>query len=483
MAVSGFAELTLQSTDLDALEQFYTQVIGLEVLAHESDRVWLATGPRARLGLWSPGEKEFDDQGGVHVHFALTCEPETLDAIAQRLREAGTETRGPVDHDGGDRSLYWTDPAGNRGEAWELFATGGNVADVSDDEPSTAAGRDGVDAGEDAADGDGDAAEDLAKNVSNTGRRDYAPKGHPPETGRWATAKRAFREFQANALTDQAAALTYYGLLAVFPGLIALVSILGLFGDPVTTTRELTGIIRELAPGSAAETFSGPIEAITANESAAGVMFVVGVAAALWSASGYVGAFIRASNVIYETPEGRPIWKLRPLQVAITFITVVLLVALLLGLVLTGPVVDAVAGPLGIGDQAVSVWNVAKWPVMAFVALVILAILYYASPNVRLPKFSLVTPGALLALFVWLVASVAFAVYVANFGSYNKTYGTLGGVISLLVWMWLSNVAVLLGVQLNAELERNRELDAGIEDATRELQLDARDEPDHPATT
>lgn len=479
MSVAGFSELTLQSTDLDELEQFYTHVIGLEVLVREDDRVWLAAGPRARLGLWAPGVKEFGDQGGEHVHFALTCEPSTLDAIAGRLRRAGAEFRGPVDHDGGDRSLYWTDPAGNRGEAWELFATGGNVADVSADEPN-AASDDGVDRAEAASDSD---VEEPADNVSNTGRRDYAPTGHSLSTSKWGTAKRAFKEFQENALTDQAAALTYYGLLAVFPGLIALVSILGIFGDPVTTTRELTGIINELAPGSAAETFRGPIESITANDSAAGVLLVVGIAAALWSASGYVGAFMRASNIIYETPEGRPIWKLRPLQLLITLVMVLLLVALLLGLVLTGPVVDAVAGPLGVGDQAVTVWNIAKWPVMVFVTLLILAVLYYASPNVRIPRFSLITPGAVAALLIWLVASVAFAVYVANFGSYDKTYGTLGGVISLLVWMWISNVAVLLGVQINAELERNRELDAGIEDAAREIQLDARAEPKRQATT
>lgn len=322
-----------------------------------------------------------------------------------------------------------------------------------------------------------------AENVSDTGRRDYAPHGRDGGTSAFATLKRTVAEFREASLTDQAAALTYYGLLSLFPGLIALVSILGLFGDPATTTRTLTDVINNLAPGSASDTFSGPIESITASQGAAGVMFVVGIAAALWSASGYIGAYMRAANVIYETPEGRPFWKLRPLQIGVTLVMVLMLCALLLGLVFTGPVVDAVAGPIGLSDTAVTVWNIAKWPVMVAVAVVMLAVLFYASPNVRLPKFKLITPGALLALVVWVVASVAFAFYVANFGSYNKTYGTLGGVISLLVWMWLSNVALLLGTQLNAELERNRELDAGVADAARELQLDARDEPNERATT
>ena len=322
-----------------------------------------------------------------------------------------------------------------------------------------------------------------AENVSDTGRRDYAPHGHDTSTTAWATLKRTIAEFREASLTDQAASLTYYGLLSLFPGLIALVSILGLFGDPVTTTRSLTEIIDNLAPGSAADTFSGPIESITKSQGTAGVMFVVGIATAIWSASAYIGAYMRAANVIYETPEGRPFWKLRPLQLAVTLVMILLLCGLLLGLVFTGPVVDAVAGPIGLSDTAVTVWNIAKWPVMLAVAIFMLAVLFYASPNVKLPKFKLITPGAIAALVIWLVASVAFAFYVANFGSYDKTYGTLGGVISLLVWMWLSNVALLLGTQLNAEIERNRELDAGIVDAARELQLDARDEPNERATT
>lgn len=278
-------------------------------------------------------------------------------------------------------------------------------------------------------------------------------------------------------LTDWAAALTYYGLLALFPALIAMVSLLGLFGDPKTTTSSLTEIITSIGPESAAQTFSGPIESLTSNQSAAGFAFAAGLAVALWSASGYVGAFMRASNVIYETPEGRPFWKLRPLQLAVTLLMIVLVVALALGLVLTGPVVDAVAGPIGLSETAVSVWNIAKWPVMAAIFILMVDVLYYASPNVKLRGFKWVTPGSLVAIVVWAIASTAFALYVANFGSYDKTYGTLGGLIALLVWFWISNLAILFGHELNAERERSAEIDEGQSRAEREIQLEPRSEP------
>lgn len=314
-------------------------------------------------------------------------------------------------------------------------------------------------------------------------RMDYRPTGTDARTSLLPTLKRTVLEFREDGMTDWAAALTYYGLLALFPALIALVSIVGLFGDPVATTRKLTDIVTAIGPSSSADTFSGPIRSITSNRGAAGILFVVGLAVALWSASAYVGAFIRAANVIYETPEGRPFWKLRPLQIVVTLAMVLLLAALALALVLTGPVVDQVAGPLGIGSAATTAWDIAKWPVMVLVVLLIIAVLYHAAPNVKLPGFRWVTPGAVLALVAWVVASAAFALYVANFASYDKTYGTLGGVVALLVWLWIGNLALLLGMELNAERERNRELEAGVPGAARELQLDARSAPRRKRTT
>ncbi len=313
-------------------------------------------------------------------------------------------------------------------------------------------------------------------------RHDYRPRGVEPDSGLLATLKRAGTEFLEDNLSDWAAALTYYGLLSLFPALIALVSLLGLFGDPRETTRSLTEIVTEIGPHSAAQTFAGPIESITEHRETAGVTFVLGLAVALWSASAYVGAFIRAANVVYETPEGRPFWKLAPLQLAVTLAMILMLVALALGLVMTGPIVDAVAGPLGIGDTAVAIWNVAKWPALAAVFLLMVAVLYYAASNVKLRGFRWVTAGSLVAIVAWVLASALFAFYVANFGSYDKTYGTLGGLVALLVWLWISNLAILFGLQLNAEIERSREFEEGTPRAEREIQLEPRAEPKPPRT-
>lgn len=304
----------------------------------------------------------------------------------------------------------------------------------------------------------------------------------PRDSSWWATLRRTAAEASEDNLTDWAAALTYYSLLSLFPALIAMVSLIGIFGDPQSTTRSLTEIITEIGPESAAETFSGPIESLVADQRAAGFAFVLGLAVAVWSASGYVGAFIRASSVIYETPEGRPFWKLRPLQLAVTLLLVVMMALLAVGLVLTGPVVAAVAGPIGIGDTAVDVWSVAKWPAMAAIFVTMVSVLYYASPNAKLRGFRWVTPGSLVAIVVWAVASALFALYVANFGSYDKTYGTLGGLVALLVWFWISNLAILFGHQLNSERERSAEIEEGVPRAERELQLRPRDEPKGEAT-
>ena len=314
-------------------------------------------------------------------------------------------------------------------------------------------------------------------------RRDYRPTGAGEKSSLFATLKRTATEFSEDNLSDWAAALTYYGLLALFPALIALVSVVGLFADPQSTTQKVTEIVTQIGPESAAQTFSEPIESITSNRSAAGILFVVGLAVALWSASSYVGAFMRASNVIYETPEGRPFWKLRPLQMLVALAMVILLALLALALVLTGPLAEAVAEPLGIGDAAVTAWDIAKWPVMLAVVVMMIAVLYYASPNVKLRGFKWVTPGTLVAVVVWLLASAGFALYVASFSSYDKTYGALGGVVVLLIWLWITNLALLFGHQLNAERERSAELAEGQRRADKEIQLEPRAEPKEQRTT
>jgi membrane protein len=312
--------------------------------------------------------------------------------------------------------------------------------------------------------------------------QDYVPKGVERKTGLWPTLKRTALEFQEDNLTDWAATLTYYGLLALFPALIVLVSIVGLVGNPESTTNTLTDIVTKVGPDSAATTFEGPIRQVTESRGTAGFALIVSALVALWSASGYLGAFIRASNVIYETREGRPFWKLRPLQLLMTLVVVLLLAVMTLGVVLTGPIVSDVAEPIGVSDTAVSIWGYAKWVLIALLFLVTISLIYYASPNVKQRAFKWITPGAMVALVVWLLASAGFGIYVSQFGSYNKVYGSLAGVVIILIWMWLTNLAILFGHELNAERERDVQLEEGIPDAEREIQLEPRDEPDRRRT-
>jgi membrane protein len=270
---------------------------------------------------------------------------------------------------------------------------------------------------------------------------------------------RTFREFRRDDLTDLAAALTYYGILAIFPALIALVSILGLIGH--SATQPLIENLGKVAPGPAKSIFTSAIENVQHSRGTSGVLFVAGIAGALWSASGYVAAFMRASNRVYDVEEGRPVYKTLPVRVGVTVVTVVLLAASAVAVVLTGGLARQVGNLLGVGSTAVTVWDIAKWPALVVIVSFMLSILYWASPNVRHAGFRWLSPGGVLAVAVWLIASGAFALYVANFSSYNKTYGALASVVVFLVWLWISNVAVLLGAEFNAELERGRLIQSG----------------------
>jgi membrane protein len=290
----------------------------------------------------------------------------------------------------------------------------------------------------------------------------------------WGIVRRTVVEFKEDDCTDWAAALTYYGVLSMFPALIALTSLVGLLGDPRKTTDALLGIVDSLGPATAVETFAEPVRQVASQQDTAGLLLVVGLLGALWSASGYVGAFSRAANAIYEVEEGRPFWKLRPLQILVTLVCVLLLALVALSLVVTGPLAEAVGEAVGLGGAVVTLWDYLKWPVLALVVSTIFSLLYYATPNVRQPRFRWFTLGGIVALLVWVLASALFALYVANFGSYNKTYGSLGAVVIFLVWLWLSNVAVLFGAEFNAELERGRELQAGMREAEETIQLPPR---------
>jgi membrane protein len=315
-----------------------------------------------------------------------------------------------------------------------------------------------------------------ASTEKRSGRRPEGPP-HPRDASILQTLKRTVTEFKEDNLTDAAAALTYFSVLSIFPALIALVSIVGVVGDPQTITQTLTDIVSSFGPESAIDTFKGPIEDVTRNQGTAGVTLIIGLVSALWTASGYVGAFIRASNNIYEVEEGRSFFKLRPLQMLVTLVLILLLAAVLVSIVLTGPIAKEVGSAIGFGDTAVTIWNIAKWPVLLAIVLFMIALLYYSAPNVKLRGFKWVTPGSVLAIVIWLLASVGFAIYVANFGSYNKIYGTLAGVIIFLVWLWITNVSILLGAELNSELERSREIEEGRPGAEREIQLEERSVP------
>ncbi|MET3721543.1 MULTISPECIES: YhjD/YihY/BrkB family envelope integrity protein [unclassified Arthrobacter] len=285
--------------------------------------------------------------------------------------------------------------------------------------------------------------------------------------------KKTLREFSKDQCPDLAAALTYYAVLSLFPAMLALVSLIGLFGDPAKTTTALLEIVRGFAPAETVNTVTGPVAEL-ANAPAAGLTLFIGMATALWSASGYVGAFGRAMNRIYEVDEGRPFVKLRGTMLAVTLLAVVI-IALLAGmLVLSGPVAEAVGGLIGLGGAFLAVWEIAKWPVMVALMIAVIAVLYYATPNVKQPKFKWMSLGSGIALVIFLLASLGFGFYVANFGNYNKTYGALGGVIVMLLWLWILNMSLLFGAEFDAEMERGRQLQAGIE-AEETIQLPPRD--------
>ena len=301
-------------------------------------------------------------------------------------------------------------------------------------------------------------AEARSRDLEGTGGQAPERPTQLPGGSWWAAVKRTVREFQVDNLKDWAAALTYYSVLSIFPALLVLISLLDLAG-PGTIERLLDNL-GQVAPGSVNQILEGAINNLRQTRGSAVVLALAGLAVALWSASNYIAAFMRASNAIYDVPEGRPVWKTLPIRIAVTVVVMVLLAVSAVAVVATGGLADRIGRLLGLGSAVVTAWDLAKWPVLLLLVSFMFALLYWASPNAK-QGFRWVTPGGILAVVVWVVASVAFAIYVANFGSYNKTYGSLASVIIFLVWLWLSNTAILLGAELNAELERSRAIAAG----------------------
>jgi membrane protein len=285
--------------------------------------------------------------------------------------------------------------------------------------------------------------------------------------------RKTVREFGDDHCTDLAAALTYYAVLSLFPAAIAVISLLGVIGQGKQSVDNVMKVLEPLVSTSTLDTVRPALENV-ATSPGAGIGLLVGVLGALWSASGYVGAFGRAMNAVYEIDEGRPFWKLRPLTLLVTLVALLLAACVLVMLVVSGPLADSIGSVIGLGSQAVTAWNIAKWPVLVLFVVLIVALLYHATPNVKQPRFRWLSVGAFVAIVVWVLASVAFAFYVATFGSYDKTYGSLAGAVVGLLWLWITNCALLFGAELDSELERGRELQAGMA-AEEELQLPARD--------
>ncbi|MGC3002219.1 YihY/virulence factor BrkB family protein [Streptomyces sp. G35A] len=280
-----------------------------------------------------------------------------------------------------------------------------------------------------------------------------------PKRSWGAALKGSLREFKDDELTDRAAALTYYGVLSLFPALLVLVSLLGITGKE--TTDEVLRNLQQLTPGSARDIISRAVEQLQGSAGTGSLMAIVGLVLAVWSASGYVAAFIRSANAVYDMPEGRPVWKVLPVRVGVTVVLMVLAVISALIVVFTGGLARQVGNALGVGDTALTVWSIAKWPVLVVLVTIMIALLYWASPNAKIKGFKWITPGSFVALLIWLLASAAFAFYVANFGSYNKTYGTMAGVIVFLIWLWITNLAILLGLEFDAEIARQRAIAGG----------------------
>ncbi|MFJ8580687.1 YihY/virulence factor BrkB family protein [Micromonospora sp. NPDC093277] len=286
----------------------------------------------------------------------------------------------------------------------------------------------------------------------------------------WSTWRgvlaRSGRNFVRGNCTDRAAALTYYGVLALFPATVVVVALVGLVSDGERTVDTVVGLAREIGAGSVVgnDGFVSAVRGVVEQQDSAGVLLGFGLLGALWSASGFIGAFTRAANAVYGVAEGRPFYRLRPLQIGLAAVSLLLLAVAATGLVVSGPVTDAVGDRLHAGGLTRTLWTVAKWPVLAVVAMTLLSLLFWIAPNVRQPRFRWLTPGGGLALLAWVLASAGFGLYVANFGSYDVTYGSLGAVIAFLVWLYLSNCALLLGVQVDAELQRGRVMQAGAGD-------------------
>ncbi|WP_339128634.1 YihY/virulence factor BrkB family protein [Streptomyces sp. f51] len=313
--------------------------------------------------------------------------------------------------------------------------------------------------GDTGADRGADAGTKAGRGAGAAGSTEKDAPARVPARAWWPVAWRTVKEFRDDELADRAAALTYYGVMSLFPALLVVVSVLGVMGERVTD--RLLKSVGDLAPGPARDILRDAVSQLGHSGGTGGVLAIVGLLAALWSASGYVGAFIRASNAVYDLPEGRPVWKITPLRLGLTVTLMLLLTGSAVIVVFTGPLAERAGAAVGLGKAMITAWSIVKWPVLLVFVELMIALLYWAAPNVSGRGFRWSSPGSVVATLIWLTASAGFAVYAAGFGSYNKTYGTLAGAIVFLVWLWLTNLAILLGLEFDAELARQRAITHG----------------------
>jgi membrane protein len=287
---------------------------------------------------------------------------------------------------------------------------------------------------------------------------------------RWSTWRgvlwRSLVGYPKGGCIDFAGAMTYRAVTAMIPSLVVIVSLVNLVTDGQAAVDAVVAILRDLGAGSivANSGLRTVLDSLLVKQGSASVLLGSGLFGAIWSGSGYVAAFTRASNRIYGVREGRPWWKVQLLQFGLATVALVLLAVEAAGLVISGPLAKLVGDRVHAGAPFRLAWSAGRWPVLVLIAVVLLSLLFWIAPNVRQPRFRWLTLGGTVALAVWIAVSFGFGLYVANFGSYDRTYGSLGAIMVFLVWLYLSNSALLLGVQVNAEVQRGRLIQAGEPD-------------------
>ena len=277
-----------------------------------------------------------------------------------------------------------------------------------------------------------------------------------------AIVKRTLVSFYDDQMTHHAAALTYYALMSLFPAVLLALSLLGLLGQYPETYNAIIGYLREVAPTSVVEPLDHSLRRALQSKGTAATALVISVVVALYGTTGALEAARRALNVVFEVNAGRSFLRRKTVDVASTFVLMALVLVSLVLAFVGGGFAEDLLGFIGLGSTAAHVWNVARWPGAVATAMLVFAFIYYVTPDVQQRSFRWVTPGAAVGVLLWLAASFGLSTYVSKVADVGAIYGAFAGAIVLVAWLWLTNVALLLGAELNAEIERQRELGEGV---------------------